>query len=218
MSVPKHLKGNIANLFRQGAEIYSREAHCGTCHQPNGAGLPAAGFPPLAGSEWVLKDEERLIKLTLKGLIDRSRSKGQVPWPSSNDALRDLLKDRNRCRTHISRNSFGNKASPYHGEQVAEVRAAEKAKTGLYNVEDLLKEHPFLIKIRLIGYWLLLKKSTVAQPCRIFWRTKLVLSYITTSGKGKSLLKAGSLNKTKKSLSYLRDNITTCITRTPTTC
>ena len=45
VSVPKHLKGNIANLFRQGAEIYSREAHCGTCHQPNGAGLPAAGFP-----------------------------------------------------------------------------------------------------------------------------------------------------------------------------
>ena len=32
-------------------------------------GLPAAGFPPLAGTEWMLKDDERLIKLTLKGLI-----------------------------------------------------------------------------------------------------------------------------------------------------
>ena len=76
VSVPKYLKGNIAKLFRQGAEIYSREAHCGTRHQPNGAGLPAAGFPPLAGSEWVLKDEERLIKLTLALRPDRSQLKG----------------------------------------------------------------------------------------------------------------------------------------------
>ena len=69
VGVPRHLTGKDANLFRKGAEIYSREAHCATCHQPNGGGLPAAGFPPLAGTEWMLKDDERLIKLTLKGLI-----------------------------------------------------------------------------------------------------------------------------------------------------
>ena len=32
-------------------------------------GLPDAGFPPLAGTKWVNGDHERLIKLTLKGLM-----------------------------------------------------------------------------------------------------------------------------------------------------
>ena len=55
-----------------------------------------------------------------------------------------LLKDEEIAAVlTYTRNSFGNKASPITAEQVAEVRAAEKAKTGLYNVEDLLKEHPF---------------------------------------------------------------------------
>ena len=145
VSVPKHLKGNIAKLFRQGAEIYSREAHCGTCHQPNGAGLPAAGFPPLAGSEWVLEDEERLIKLTLKGLIGPITVKGvKYPGQVPMTPFEYLLKDEEIAAVlTYTRNSFGNKASPITAEQVAEVRAAEKAKTGLYNVEDLLKEHPF---------------------------------------------------------------------------
>ena len=145
VSVPRHLKGNDANLFRQGAEIYSREAHCGTCHQPNGAGLPAAGFPPLAGSEWVLKDEERLIKLTLKGLIGPITVKGvkypgQVPMTPFEYLLKD---DEIAAVLTFTRNSFGNKASPITAEQVADIRAALKVKTGLYNVQDLLREHPF---------------------------------------------------------------------------
>ena len=145
VSVPKHLKGNIANLFRQGAEIYSREAHCGTCHQPNGAGLPAAGFPPLAGSEWVLEDEERLIKLTLKGLIGPITVKGvEYPGQVPMTPFEYLLKDEEIAAVlTYTRNSFGNKASAITAEQVARVRAVEKSKTGLYNVEDLLKEHPF---------------------------------------------------------------------------
>lgn len=42
----------------------------------------------------------------------------------------------------FARNSFGNKASPISTEQVAQVRAEMKDKKDLYNVEDLLKEHP----------------------------------------------------------------------------
>ena len=32
-------------LFDLGAEVYRREAHCITCHQADGQGLPAAQFP-----------------------------------------------------------------------------------------------------------------------------------------------------------------------------
>ncbi|HCU86443.1 MAG TPA: dehydrogenase, partial [Verrucomicrobiales bacterium] len=144
VGVPRHLKGKDAALFRKGAEIYSREAHCATCHQPNGGGLPAAGFPPIAGTEWMLKDDERLIKLTLKGLIGPITVKGvkypgQVPMTPFEHLLKD---DEIAAVLTFARNSFGNKASPISAEQVAKVRAVMKDKKDLYNVEDLLKEHP----------------------------------------------------------------------------
>ena len=33
-------------FLKLGLEVYSREGFCGTCHQPDGMGLPEAGFPP----------------------------------------------------------------------------------------------------------------------------------------------------------------------------
>ena len=41
---------------------------CFTCHQPTGLCLPGQ-FPPLAGSDWVLGNKERLIKITMHGLM-----------------------------------------------------------------------------------------------------------------------------------------------------
>ena len=46
-----------------------------TCHQKDGKGLDASGFPPLVNSFWVTGNEERLIKLTLKGMIGLSKFK-----------------------------------------------------------------------------------------------------------------------------------------------
>ena len=40
---------------------------CFACHQPDGKGLPGA-FPPLAGSDFMLADRERAIRIVLKGL------------------------------------------------------------------------------------------------------------------------------------------------------
>ncbi|MCI0454943.1 MAG: cytochrome c, partial [Candidatus Dadabacteria bacterium] len=40
---------------------------CAACHQANGQGVPGA-FPPLAGSEWLLKDAETPILIVLHGL------------------------------------------------------------------------------------------------------------------------------------------------------
>ena len=39
----------LREQYLRGAEIYSRDGHCSTCHQPDGLGLQAGGFPPLAG-------------------------------------------------------------------------------------------------------------------------------------------------------------------------
>jgi len=98
----------------------------------------------LAGTEWMLKDDQCLIKLTLKGLIGPITVKGvkypgQVPTTPFEHLLKD---DEIAALLTFARNSFGNKASPIASEQVAKVRALMRDKRDLYTVEDLLKEDP----------------------------------------------------------------------------
>jgi mono/diheme cytochrome c family protein/glucose/arabinose dehydrogenase len=142
--VKTHLKGADEELFLKGAQIYKRDGHCITCHQPDGEGLPAAGFPPLARSKWTYQSEERLIKLTLNGLmgpmeVNGVKYAGQVPMTPFGGMLND--EEIAAVLTYV-RNSFGNKGSVITSEKVQKVRAATKGKQGFYSPEELLKQHP----------------------------------------------------------------------------
>ena len=132
-------------LYEKGEEIYLQDGYCGTCHQENGKGLAATGYPPLVGARWVLGNPERLVKLTLKGLYGPIRVKsvdypGNVPMTPYEGLLDD--EEIASVLTYV-RNSFGNKASAIKPEFVAKVRRDVKDKKGFYDPKDLLAEHPF---------------------------------------------------------------------------
>lgn len=133
-------------LFRLGQEVYSRDVHCATCHQATGQG--DAIYPPLAKSPWVTGDENRLIKLTLKGLWGPITINGRTFDPKNGvppmTPFEHILKDDEVAGvlTYI-RNSFGNSSPAVKPETVTKLRAAVKGKTDFYTVEDLLKQHPF---------------------------------------------------------------------------
>lgn len=138
------LKGNELELYKKGKEIYAKEGYCATCHQPDGKGLKASGFPPLAGSNWVTGSEDRLIKLALKGMqgpleLNGVKYPGQVPMTPFEGLLND--EEMAAVLTYV-RNSFGNQAPPVTAEKVKAVRAAVKDKKDFYTPEALLKEHP----------------------------------------------------------------------------
>lgn len=142
--VKTDLKGVERDLFIKGKAIYAREGFCGTCHQPDGKGLTASGFPPLVGTNWVTGNDERLIKLVLKGLhgpieVLGKKYPGQVPMTPFGGMLKD---DEVAAVLTYVRNSFGNKAPAISPDKVKEVRAATKDKTGFYSPEELLKQHP----------------------------------------------------------------------------
>ncbi|MEZ4774934.1 MAG: GDSL-type esterase/lipase family protein [Bacteroidia bacterium] len=139
-----HLVGESRELYFKGEKIFNREGFCVTCHQADGAGLEASGFPPLAGSEWVTGSDERLIKIVLNGMMGPIEVKGkkypgQVPMTPYRGMLND---DEMAAVLTYVRNSFGNKASPVSPSKVKEVRAATAGKTGFYSPEELLKAHP----------------------------------------------------------------------------
>lgn len=137
------LKGNDLILFNQGRQIYAKEGYCGTCHQPDGKGLEASGFPPLSGA-WVTGSDERLIKIALKGLlgpieVNGKKYPGQVPMTPFAGLLKD---DEVAAVLTYVRNSFGNKGAAISPEKVKQVRAATEAKKDFYSPEQLLKDHP----------------------------------------------------------------------------
>jgi mono/diheme cytochrome c family protein/glucose/arabinose dehydrogenase len=140
-----NLKGKDFELFNMGKAIYAKEGYCITCHQADGNGLPASGFPPLSGTEWVTGSEERLLKVILKGLLGPIEVGGKTyPGAVPMTPFEGLLNDQEvaAVATYI-RNSFGNKASVVQPETVQRVRAAVKKRKDIYQSKKLLKEHPF---------------------------------------------------------------------------
>jgi mono/diheme cytochrome c family protein len=138
----------IARAYAMGEEIYSREAYCETCHQKDGKGLAATGYPPLAGSPWVTGNPDRLIKLVMYGLygpmeVLGKKYDGQVPMTAygglmTNEEMAAVL-------TYV-RNSFGNEAGMIKPEQVDAIRTSTAGRKGMYKAEELLKEHPLEVK------------------------------------------------------------------------
>ncbi|MDH3651637.1 MAG: HEAT repeat domain-containing protein, partial [Saprospiraceae bacterium] len=143
--VRTHLMGSDRLLYFKGKEIYERDGYCVTCHQSDGKGLKSSGFPPLAGTRWALGSEERLIKLSLKGLYGPIQVLGEdypglVPMTPYEGLLND--EDLAAVLTYI-RNSFGNLASVVTAGKVKEIRARAKEKSGFYSPDELLQAHPF---------------------------------------------------------------------------
>ena len=143
--IETQLVGAERARFVLGQDVYNREGGCVTCHQSNGQGLSASGFPPLTGTRWVRGSEERLIKLVLKGLqgpieVNGETYPGQVPMT----AFEGLLTDEEIAAvlTYV-RNAFGNDASVIAPETVSAVREAVQDKDGFYTADELLQEHPF---------------------------------------------------------------------------
>ena len=139
-----NLSGAALELFNKGKEIYERDGSCMTCHQVDGKGLGASGFPPLAGTKWVLASEDRLIKIALNGIYGPIKVLGKeyagtVPMTPN----RDLLNDQELASvlTYV-RNAFGNNASIITPEKVNEIREQTKDKDGFYTADELLKQHP----------------------------------------------------------------------------
>ena len=144
LPAPAGLSDAAKKQFLAGQEIYFREGHCVTCNQPNGKGLDPA-FPPIEKSLWVTEDADRLIKLTLYGLmgpmeVNGKKYDGLVPMTPFGGMLKD--EEVASVLTFV-RNSFGNKADPIEAAQVKKIRDANPGRVMFYHTDELLKEHPF---------------------------------------------------------------------------
>lgn len=113
------------NLFRErpvpGGRLYG--TYCASCHQRDGKG-DGQRFPPLAGSEWVTGDKQRLVRSVVHGLSGPV-TVGGVTYNNVMPGfgfLRD--QDLSELLTHI-RSQWGNQASPVTKEEVLRFRGGD---------------------------------------------------------------------------------------------
>jgi glucose/arabinose dehydrogenase/mono/diheme cytochrome c family protein len=115
---PDPEKDKLSTSTQEGWKLYN--IYCTSCHQGNGKG-DNNRFPPLAGSEYVTGDKERLIKILLNGLdgeitVAGKKYNGLMPQFGHLDdyAIASIL---TYIRTH-----FKNNAPPVSSVEVMKVR------------------------------------------------------------------------------------------------
>lgn len=108
-----------------GRRLYNGGGSCVSCHGPQGAGVPGV-YPPLAGAEWVVGSEERLIRILLHGLNGEIQVKGNTyngVMPAFGVGSGFNWNDERVAHvlTYI-RQEWGNNAAPIDPAKVTEIR------------------------------------------------------------------------------------------------
>jgi putative membrane-bound dehydrogenase-like protein len=123
---------SAAGLVSRGRTLF---AHCMTCHQANGAGLPPL-YPPLDESPYVTGDPERLARILLHGLQGRIDVLGKTYDQSMPAAPFKKDADIAAIMSYI-RQAWDNDADPVTPEFVAGVREATKDRLQPWTAADL---------------------------------------------------------------------------------
>jgi nitrite reductase (NO-forming) len=108
---------NFEERMKAGAIVF--KTNCAACHQVTGQGIPNA-FPPLAGSDFLMADKKRSIKIVKHGLEGAITVNGKT-YNSVMPAL-GLSDDDVASVLTFVRNSFGNKGDPVTLEEVKNVK------------------------------------------------------------------------------------------------
>lgn len=123
------------NMDSIGKEVY---VTCTTCHQANGMGVPNT-YPPLAKSDIVAGDANRVIAIVLHGMMGPVKVNGveynnvMAPWGAAfNDTQIAAVV------TYV-RSQWGNTASAVTAADVAKVRAATTSRASMWTWDELTK-------------------------------------------------------------------------------
>ena len=122
-------------LYTQGKQLYTFT--CATCHQGHGRGQ-AGVAPPLVDSNWVLKSDERLVRIVLQGVVGPITVNGQkhdLEMPAligfNDDQVASIL-------TYIRR-EWDHRGEPVTPAKVKAVRSATADRTDPWTEPELLK-------------------------------------------------------------------------------
>ncbi len=134
--VIKPLTNEEHALFDSGKQTFA--GLCAACHQPTGKGLDGLA-PPLADSEWVNGDPERIIKVVMHGLRGPIKVKGNnysYDMPAAGFLTDEQIAG---VLTYIRR-EWDHEAAPVPLELVQKIRTETKGRTDAWTEGELGKK------------------------------------------------------------------------------
>ena len=125
-----------------GSKMFS--ATCAACHQLTGEGLEER-YPPLAGSDWVVGSDARLVRIILQGMMGPVEVAGQA-FDGAMPAWGGVLKDPEiaAVATYV-RSAWGNKAAPITAATVAAIRNVTSSRKTPWTAPEIAQV-PALVK------------------------------------------------------------------------
>ena len=111
-------QANLRKSKQSGRLIYSLE--CAECHEFNGKGMMGS-IPPLANSDYLMKNTDKGILAVLKGVSGRLKVNG-VYYNGSMVGVAKLSNKQIADVMNYIRNSWGNKGKIVKPEDVAKLR------------------------------------------------------------------------------------------------
>jgi len=134
---------DAADFLFEGQKLFHE--NCAVCHMDNGAGNPANGCPPLAGSEWVAAPGAgRLVRIISKGLAGPVEVRGRIYDTGTMGAIGDQMPGDEKQKTEniaaiISyiRKNFGGGAAPVRPDEVGAIRAQIANRKASYTPDEL---------------------------------------------------------------------------------
>ena len=132
----KALTNEELALFDNGRQTFA--GLCAACHQPTGKGLEGLA-PPLAESEWVLGEPERIVKVVMHGLRGPIKVKGMT-YSYDMPAAGFLTDEQIAGVLTYIRREWDHEASPVSVDLVKKIRAENKGRTDAWTEPELLKK------------------------------------------------------------------------------
>ena len=131
------LSADEMRLAERGKSTYDRA--CAACHQVDGGGL-AGVAPRLAGSDWIARPPEHVIRIVLHGLYGPIQVDGDE-WNLHMPGLGGALDDEEVAAvlTYVRR-AWGNRAGAVRPDDVASARARTAGRTIAWTARELLAE------------------------------------------------------------------------------
>jgi mono/diheme cytochrome c family protein/glucose/arabinose dehydrogenase len=132
----KALTNEELALFDNGRQTFA--GLCAACHQPTGKGLEGLA-PPLAESEWVLGEPERIVKVVMHGLRGPIKVKGMT-YSYDMPAAGFLTDEQIAGVLTYIRREWDHEASPVSVDLVKKIRTENKGRTDAWTEPELLKK------------------------------------------------------------------------------
>ena len=132
----KALTNEEQMLFDNGRQTFA--GLCAACHQPTGKGLEGLA-PPLAESEWVLGEPERIVKVVMHGLRGPIKVKGMT-YSYDMPAAGFLTDEQIAGVLTYIRREWDHEASPISVDLVKKIREENKGRTDAWTEGELGKK------------------------------------------------------------------------------